>query len=540
MSYHQLILIILNIISSIVIGGNVILDKKNISKFIPFVKYFIFITLIFTVFILLGTIKVMTEAEVSYELMTLSSYIVFFIVVIIGFCLILNKGYKLIKKYIRNLNKINIDDIDMAYNIRNQANFIKESEALIKRNMKNKYALVHYDVNKFTIINNTVGYEAGDEILKQIGKTLRENLINEIIGKAEGDKFFVLFAYEKEEEIIERTCYISRRIENIKIWKKMRINPVIKAGIYYVDNNNLDIRTAIDKAYFAKDSFRNSYKSDYGIYDCNLEIGLIEISRIEDEMQAALENNEFKVYLQPKVNLNTGEISGAEALVRWEHPELGLLSPNKFIPIFEKNGFIVKLDMYVFEQVCIYLRKWVDLGYDVVPISVNVSRVHFLNNGFVSDYSKIKEKHHVENNLIEVEITESVVFDNENEDEVFKVMREFKDAGFEISMDDFGSGYSSLGLLKEMPIDTLKLDRVLIKNIEDDNSQIIVSNVINMVKSLNLKVVSEGVETHKQVDFLRGIGCDMAQGYVFAKPESVENYEKLIKLGKINYYNLAV
>jgi EAL domain-containing protein (putative c-di-GMP-specific phosphodiesterase class I) len=318
------------------------------------------------------------------------------------------------------------------------------------------------------------------------------------------------------------------------------INPVIKTGICLIDNVELDIRTAIDRANFAKQSLDDSYKSGYAIYDNKIGISLIETKRIENEMHKALEGNEFKVYLQPKVDLKTGEISGAEALVRWEHPELGLLSPDKFISIFEKNGFIVKLDMYVFEQVCINLRKWIDLGYDVVPVSVNLSRVHFLNSNFISDYHKIKKKYLICDNLIEIEITESVVFSNENENEVFKVMRKIRDVGFEISMDDFGSGYSCLGLLKEMPIDTLKLDRMFLKNIEEYKSQIIVSNIVDMAKHLNLNVISEGVETEKQVDFLRDIGCDMAQGFVFAKPEPVETYEKLINKGKINYYQAVI
>ena len=261
----------------------------------------------------------------------------------------------------------------------------------------------------------------------------------------------------------------------------------------------------------------------------------MEDKKIENDMYRALKKREFKVYMQPKVDLQTGVLSGAEALVRWDHPELGLMGPDKFIPMFEKNGFIVNLDKYVFEEVCSNMSRWIKAGYDVVPVSVNVSRLHFLNSNFVSEYNKIKKKYRISDDLIEIEITESVVFSNNNE-EVFTVMKEFRNEGFEISMDDFGSGYSSLGLLKEMPIDTLKLDKLFLNNIEEYSSQIIVGNIINMAKNLNLNVVSEGVETYMQVDFLRDIGCDMAQGFIFAKPEPMDEYEELIKKGKINYY----
>lgn len=516
---------------------NEIFDRDDISEFIPFVKYFILTALICTVFILFGTIKVVAETEASRQIKILTAFIVAFIVIIIGFCFVVNRGFEFIKKYIRKLNRTkNVDDIDIVFNIRNKFNFIKDAEILINSNLENKYALVHYDINKFTIINNMVGYKIGDEIIQLVGKTLRNNLKNEIIGKAEGDNFFILFEHKSIDELIERACFVSNKIESMSIWSRVCINPVVKAGIFIVDNNELDIRTAIDKANFAKCSLTNSYKSGYAIYDNKIGINLIETKRIEDEMHKALERNEFKVYLQPKVDLKTGEISGAEALVRWEHPELGLLSPDKFVSIFEKNGFIVKLDMYVFEQVCINLRKWLNQEYDVVPISVNISRIHFLNSNFVSDYNKIKKNYQISDNLIEIEITESAVFSNESENEVFKIMAKFKEEGFEISMDDFGSGYSSLGLLKEMPIDTLKLDRIFLKNIEDYNSQIIVSNIVNIAKNLNLNVVSEGVENNMQVDFLRDIGCDMAQGFVFAKPEPMDNYEKLIVNGRINYY----
>lgn len=518
---------------------NEIFEKNNdISKFLPFVNYFIGIAIVCTIVIFYETLTIIFGEVINLKEKLLIAFNFVSIAIILVLSYIVNKEFKVIKKYLRKINRTkSADEIDIIFNVSNKFKFIKDAEAIVTSNLEKKYALVHFDINKFTVINTSVGYKIGDEILQQIGKVLRKNLKEEIIGKAEGDNFFVLLEREDKDELIKRACDLSCQIEKLKIWDKTKINPVVKTGIYFIDNADLDIRTAIDRAYFAKSTLKNSYKSDYAIYEDIIGYSLIEVRKIEDDMHRALIEKEFKVYLQPKVDLKTGEISGAEALVRWDHPELGLLNPSKFIPIFEKNGFIINLDKYVFEEVCYNMRRWINLGYDVVPVSVNVSRIHFLNSNFVSDYNSIKEKYGITENLVEIEITESVVFSNENESEVFTVMRKFRDDGFEISMDDFGSGYSCLGLLKEMPIDTLKLDKMFLNNIEEYSSQIIVSNIVNMAKSLNLNVVSEGVETDNQLDFLRDIGCDMAQGFVFAKPEPIEAYEKLINKGKVNYYN---
>lgn len=490
---------------------------------------------------MLGTINIIAGGEITSEERLLIIYNFIFIALILGLSFIIKKESKYVKKYIRKLNRAKTaEEIDIVFDISNKFKFIKEAEMVINSNLSGNYALVHYDISKFTIINNTVGYKVGDEILQQIGKVLRKNLKDEIIGKAEGDSFFVLFKYNEQEDLTSRACLISDKIEKLNIFDKLSIKPIIKTGIYFIDNNDLDIRVAIDRASFAKGKLKNNYKSGYAIYEDEIGKNLIEDKKIENDMHRAINNKEFKVYLQPKVDLKTGLLSGAEALVRWDHPELGLLLPNRFIHIFEKNGFIIDLDKYVFEEVCSNIKRWLDLEYDVVPVSVNVSRVHFLNTNFVSDYNEIIEKFKISRKLIEIEITESVVFSNVKENETFTVMRKFRDDGFEISMDDFGSGYSCLGLLKEMPIDTLKLDKMFLDNIEEYNSQIIVSNIVNMAKNLNLNVISEGVETDMQVDFLRDIGCDMAQGFVFAKPEPVEKYEELINKGKINYFKVAI
>jgi EAL domain-containing protein (putative c-di-GMP-specific phosphodiesterase class I) len=362
------------------------------------------------------------------------------------------------------------------------------------------------------------------EISRVFNSVLKDG---QIYCREHSDNFLVLFRYKYENEaLITMANSISRSIEDLKIWRELNLKPVISTGIYFVEEGDNDIRSAIDKAMLAKKEIKGKYKSSYSVYNKNMLVKLIEIKKIEDEMYDALTLKKFKVYFQPKYSLPDSRISGAEALVRWNHPKLGLISPDKFIQVFEDNGFITDLDKFVYEQVCISLRSWLDNGYKVLPVSVNVSRVHFMNERFASEYINIKDKYKIPDGLIEIEITESVIM--ENPDNAFLLLNEFRENGFKISIDDFGSGYSNLCLLRKIPIDTLKLDKMLLSNIEDYNSQVIVNNVVDLAKNLRLNVVSEGVETKTQVDFLKNIGCNMVQGYIFARPMPMNEYEKLI------------
>ena len=454
---------------------------------------------------------------------------------IAGICFIFLIELRISKN--EKLKTVKNNKIDSITNISNISKFIEDADKVLNNKAGCNFILVHFDIEKFKMINDSLGYNVGDEILKEIGKFLYNSLKDEhIYARADADNFLVLSKYKNGQKKLFNKIYdFLQSIENLNIWDKLKIKPVITAGIYFIDENDYEIRVAIDMARLAKKGIKGGYKSDYAVYNENMKQALVEQKKIEDDMYYALENDEFKVYMQPKISLDGGCISGAEALVRWAHPILGLLSPIKFIPIFEKNGFIVNLDKYVFEQVCMNLKKWSQDDYKPVPVSVNVSRIHFANRNFVSEYMNIKEKYQIPDDLIEIEITESAVFENLNE--IFSTMKHFRENGFNISMDDFGSGYSSLGLLREMPIDTLKLDKVFLNHIEDNNAQIIVNNVVNLAKSLKLNVVAEGVETKIQAEFLKDIGCDMAQGYVFAKPMPLNEYEELIFKKRKNYYN---
>lgn len=254
---------------------------------------------------------------------------------------------------------------------------------------------------------------------------------------------------------------------------------------------------------------------------------------IEKDMELALINQEFKVYLQPKYSLDTEQIVGAEALVRWIHSTKGIIPPDKFIPLFEKNGFIKQLDFYIFEEVCSVQKKWGEnnIALEDIPISVNLSRIHMNESRLTLKLGEIIKQYGIEAKCLEIELTESAILDNI--DSLIRIIEDIKKAGFAVSMDDFGSGYSSLNLLKDLLVDILKIDKEFLGEGGDDyRGKVILSNIIHMAKELKLITVAEGVETKEQVEFLKEVGCNIAQGYYYAKPMPISDFEKLM-FGKV-------
>ena len=257
-------------------------NRNNFSSALPYIKYFIIIALVCTIVILFGTINIIIVGEVSFNEKLLIIFNFVFASIIIAFCFIVIKEFKLIKKDILKINgSKGYGEMDIIFGVNNKFKFIVESELRISRSLKENYAVVHYNINKFTIINNSVGYKVGDEVIYEIGKVLKRNLKNELIGKAEGDNYFALLKYDNQNKLIERALVISDKIEGLNIWNKINIKPAIKIGIFFVDKNNLDIRTAIDKAYIAKSILSNSYISEYAVYNEKIGSNLIEIKKLK-------------------------------------------------------------------------------------------------------------------------------------------------------------------------------------------------------------------------------------------------------------------
>ena len=250
---------------------------------------------------------------------------------------------------------------------------------------------------------------------------------------------------------------------------------------------------------------------------------------IESEMYRALEEKQFMVYLQPKINLSDGKLKGAEALVRWQHPEKGLITPDRFIPVFESNGFIIKLDEYMCREVCILLRNWIDAGLEPVPISVNLSRLHIYSGDVIGYLIGIIKKYKIPPQYLRLEVTETIFLGDT--DKLNDVLTELHSLGFKVEMDDFGSGYSSLNMLKNVPVDTVKIDKEFFADESNkDKSKIVMTHTISMAKDLEMEVIAEGVETEEHVEFLKNSNCDVGQGFYFSKPMPLLEFEnKFIK-----------
>ncbi|PBE42433.1 EAL domain-containing protein [Clostridioides difficile] len=418
---------------------------------------------------------------------------------------------------------------DSLSGIKNKEKFRKDSMYILKNYYQDNFYLVQLDVNKFKYINEMFGYSEGNKILIHISQVLNNNTNKyEICARMDNDHFILLIACNTEDELLNRLSKINKEICNLITTNSSKYKIVMSSGIYKITKKD-DIKKIdllIDRANIAAKSKKEKYEHSYSFFNEDTRNRLYKEKRLEDNMNKALEKGEFIVYYQPKYSLgDVNEIEGAEALIRWNSPEFGFISPIDFIPLFEKNGFIVNIDMFVLEEVCKTLNKWINKGYTPVPISVNMSRVHLYRDNFIENITDLISKYNISPEFIELELTESVVFDNLNI--LIDIMKKIKEIGFLISMDDFGSGYSSLNLLKDLSFDILKLDRgFLIETTDTKRGKIIISKIVEMAKAIDIKVICEGVETYEQVEFLKEIGCDKVQGYLFAKPMVLDEFEK--------------
>ena len=279
----------------------------------------------------------------------------------------------------------------------------------------------------------------------------------------------------------------------------------------------------------AKKTIGQMHKSTYAFYSDFMRQKAIEEKNLENEMEAALEDKQFCIFLQPQIDLATKKIVSAEALVRWIHPEKGMIPPFKFIPVFENNGFISKLDLFVWEEAARTLKKWRDQNQIMVPIAINLSRVDVEQEIVMEQLLSLSDKYNLGSQWIKMELTESVYSEEGNL--IMRRMKDIQEHGFKVAVDDFGSGYSSLHMLKKMPIDILKIDKSFLDvdmNM-DIKDEIVIRDVISMGKHLNLQIIVEGVETQEQSDFLESVGCDIVQGYYYGRPMPVEEFERVLK-----------
>lgn len=404
--------------------------------------------------------------------------------------------------------------------------FYQKVRQMLAEAVGQKFAFVRIDIDRFKMINNFYGVQEGDKVLITIAQELiKISAVFDyfVYARLENDVFACCLPYEEENiEILANDLQLNLK----KVNKDYNIK--VSCGVYVISDYNMDVSEMYDRAYLAAKTCKGKFVQNIAYYDESMIEDMRQEQFVINAVNKAIEEEQFVVYLQPKINLVTGKPYGAEALVRWMHPTKGMIAPAEFIPVYERNGIIGRLDQYMWRKVCALLRKWLDEGKNPDPISVNVSRVNIYNPHLVKILNKIITEYRIPPQLLNLEITESAFM--EDQSLVMKTVKRLHDLGFKIMMDDFGSGYSSLNVLKDMDVDYLKIDMKFLEEEKTFNGkgEKVLTSVVRMAKWLQLPSIVEGVETEEQVDFLKCIGCEYAQGFYYAKPMPVVEYEMYI------------
>ena len=412
--------------------------------------------------------------------------------------------------------------------------FCEFTKTLLKNANPEEYSIISLDINNFHYIADTFGQETGDTVIKQLAAHIKEEFpLGTLFCRNYADNFSILvkasFRPILEDLVINATNIQAALIGLLPEYYQLEFS----IGVYVINNTEEKPELMLENANMARQLGKyglNPNRISY--YTEEMKTNTERDKDVTLDMNRAFNENEFEVFFQPKFNFKTGAIIGAEALIRWNHKTKGLLTPNYFVPLFEKNGFIQKIDMLVFERVCQFLDRWNKSGADgscphPITISCNLSRVQLYNPDVAKRYASIAKKYHITPSKIEIELTESLMMGNK--ERLLRAMNEIRKAGFEISVDDFGSGFSSLSLLKDIPANVIKLDKEFLNtNNNNDKEQIIINSIIGMAKQLDITTVAEGVEDQEQSDLLKAMGCDIVQGYYYARPMPAKEYEALL------------
>ncbi|MEF9998767.1 MAG: EAL domain-containing protein [Lachnospiraceae bacterium] len=422
--------------------------------------------------------------------------------------------------------------VDELTGIRTFYKFNIDAQNILECQQDTSHFLIKLDIDNFKLINQIYSYEKGDEILCCVAQALEKTAQNEneIFARVAADDFIALFILKDKDSL---STFHNSFINNFS--NLMDPDFTFKCNFSYgvsiirpEDEQAFNIKYQFEKANIAQKTAKLDKTLNYVIYDESMTKKALHTKEIENKMVGSLQKGEFVVYLQPKYYLDLEMIGGAEALTRWKTANVDLFFPDTFIPVFEKNGFITKLDFYVLHKVCNTIKGWIENGIEPVTVSVNFSKLHISNPDFVKELCEIVDAAHIDHKYIEIEITETVIYDNIDALEV--LLDDLHKNGFTMSMDDFGTGYSSLGMLKNLPVDVIKMDRSFFVNQKDSNrSKIVVGSIINMASLLGIRIVAEGVEEQQHIDFLRELHCDMVQGYYYARPMPTSDFNNLMK-----------
>ena len=434
---------------------------------------------------------------------------------------------KMLEEYGGELLSVDLEEIDinedeeiqiMLKNMSGRQRFRRQVRALLNETER-KVAFVQFDICRFKIINDLYGERFGDEVLYWIREKLKE-LCNErqYFVNLRSDVFQVVTEYDELPELYRMMEAMGRELE---VYKAVKLQYSI--GVYLVEDAGMELRQMEDRAAMARKAAKNSLLSEVVFYQEQFKTSLYNRKFVEDNIDIAIREGQLQMYLQPKYSISQNRIIGAQALVRWSHPQRGMIYPMEFLPVIEEDGFITKVDFYMWKKAGEFLGRCQKAGIRDCPLSVNLSRRHLQDREFMQVLEHIVEESGICKHLLELEITETM------EEHVSQAAREMKEQGFKLLMDDFGSGYSSLNILLETPFDVLKLDRKFMENMMvSDKGRLILEHIITMAEQLKLGLIAEGVETREQVEMLKQMGCDQVQGYYYAKPMPEEDFYRLL------------
>lgn len=419
-------------------------------------------------------------------------------------------------------NTIEILKRDPVTNLLTEKIFYERAQVMLEENPGQAFDIIAVDIERFKIINDAFGTAAGNQLLSDPSVCLLDIRVDEksLFARIRADLFAVLVP--REEGVYGRLEHsLNCFLKNYPL--PMRLT--VKIGVYQIEERDIPVERMCDRAFIAAGSIKGMYAEKIVFYNNAMREKMLFEQKILDTMVEALEQGQFQIHLQPKVRVNTEEVVGAEALVRWEHPELGLLSPADFLPVFERNGFIYSLDLYVWHKVCSAMQRWRQMGGADIPVAVNVSRMDIYHGDLPSLFTELVKDYGLEPKNLHLEITESAYISDSRQ--LLLVVEQLRKTGFVVEMDDFGSGYSSLNMLSELPVDVLKLDLKFLRTGTDAGRRHrIMQAVIDLAHTLHLLVIAEGVETKEESLLLEEMGCQYAQGYYYGRPVPENEFEK--------------
>lgn len=432
--------------------------------------------------------------------------------------------------YLYSLRKMAENNVEsnrvVLTNLHNLKSFFYLCGEMIRENPSKKYGMIVMDIAQFKAVNEFCGRSEGDRLLVFIAQCFQayeDSRPMTYVCHIRADVFALCTVFEKDEELVDIVEDIRGSIHKFPF--AYRVLPSF--GISTSTETNPAISYLKDCATIAMNSIKGKFFANYAFFDDEMRRQLLREKQVENDIVSGLENEEIVFYVQPKINMRTGRIVGGEALVRWIHPEKGMISPGEFMPVLEKNGFIINVDEYIWDKVFAYLGKLKEENRELVPISVNVSRVHAYDKNMYDTLMMLKNEYDVPAAFVPLELTESAFLADEQG--MYLRMNSLREQGFSISMDDFGTGYSTMNMLKTQPMDEIKIDRALIMDLDNPKSKVIIRHTVDMLKDLDTSIIIEGVETEEQKEFLLQCGCENAQGFLFYRPMPLEEFDNLLR-----------